>query len=362
MHVPFIEFHRYDSVTGRYLGPVPAYLDPLESSDEQPVYAAPANAIAASPAGELAPCQSYRLNAAGDAWDVVPDYSQAEIWDTTTGLRCAPTAFGESLPANLATDPPPATGEYQACEWDTKKRRWRLVPDYSGAVLRSTETTALVPSPPRGLPLPAKVTAVPLPIMAPKEAAQWDVVQEAWQIVPDHRGETWYRTADGSPTMLAEIGAVPDGLTQLPPPSRHHHWDGAGWILDEAGTVALLAEQREAAAAAVTQWKEAQIAAGTVFEFDGHRWDGGLTVRYQMASTIAAAEQIGLPTGFFWTDADDRDVAVTLDQLKALQSAHELAMVARGWEIHARQREMKREVAEMTLEQLAEFVPCWPKH
>lgn len=66
-----------------------------------------------------------------------------------------------------------------------------------------------------------------------------------------------------------------------------------------------------------------------------------------------------LPPGFFWTDRDNNDVTLTLSELRNLSAAHEVALVTRGFEIHARQRAMKTAVAEMDAEQLQAFAPGW---
>lgn len=71
---------------------------------------------------------------------------------------------------------------------------------------------------------------------------------------------------------------------------------------------------------------------------------------------------LGLPTlpeGFFWTDALNNDVPMDMASLQLLASAHEQALVVRGFQIHARQRAMKESLGTMTRQQLLDFTPGW---
>ncbi|EIH2669174.1 DUF4376 domain-containing protein, partial [Escherichia coli] len=60
---------------------------------------------------------------------------------------------------------------------------------------------------------------------------------------------------------------------------------------------------------------------------------------------VVATAQAGLlPDGFFWTDADNNNVVLTREKLIALNDAMMVAMVAEGFKIHERQREMKEQL------------------
>ena len=64
-----------------------------------------------------------------------------------------------------------------------------------------------------------------------------------------------------------------------------------------------------------------------------------------------------LPDGFFWTDASNKDVPLSLAELQALNAAHETAIVLRGFEIHAAQRAMKSALESMDQTDLQAFDP-----
>lgn len=107
---------------------------------------------------------------------------------------------------------------------------------------------------------------------------------------------------------------------------------------------------------AIEKWRDEQEALGIVFEHHDQLWDGGLIVRQRMQPVIALSE---LPPGFFWTSLSNEDVLMDLDGMRSLNASHEAALVARGFQIHARQRAMKASVAAMDAERLAAFVPDW---
>ena len=113
---------------------------------------------------------------------------------------------------------------------------------------------------------------------------------------------------------------------------------------------------RSAARAQIEQWRDQQEHEGLTFTHDGRAWDGGLIVRQRLQPVVSLP---ALPPGFFWTDRDNNDVPLTLSELRELSAAHEVALVTRGFEIHARQRAMKAAVAEMDAERLQAFAPGW---
>ena len=113
---------------------------------------------------------------------------------------------------------------------------------------------------------------------------------------------------------------------------------------------------RSAAREQIEKWRDIQENDGLTFMHDGRAWDGGLIVRQRLQPVVSLP---ALPPGFFWTDRDNNDVPLTLSELRELSAAHEVAMVTRGFEIHARQRAMKTAVADMDAVQLQAFAPGW---
>lgn len=59
-----------------------------------------------------------------------------------------------------------------------------------------------------------------------------------WRVAVDLRG-TVYSTETGEAVEHAELGALPEGLTKIPPPSRTHRWEDGGWVLDAVAAAKL---------------------------------------------------------------------------------------------------------------------------
>lgn len=114
---------------------------------------------------------------------------------------------------------------------------------------------------------------------------------------------------------------------------------------------------RDEARIRINTWRDEQERTRITFEHAGRTWDGGLDVRTRLAGLQSLP---ALPVGFFWTDAQDSDVPMTLAALGDLHAAHEGAIANRGFEIHLRQRAMKADIETMDAEQLQAFTPDWP--
>ncbi len=96
------------------------------------------------------------------------------------------------------------------------------------------------------------------------------------------------------------------------------------------------------------KWRDAMEALGYVFEHRGRKWDYGKETMTRLGMSASAARGGVLPEGFFWTDAENNDVPMTADELISLSDAAGKAMFRKGLEIHIRQREMKKAIAELS--------------
>ncbi|GAB6035836.1 hypothetical protein JCM15519_03950 [Fundidesulfovibrio butyratiphilus] len=76
----------------------------------------------------------------------------------------------------------------------------------------------------------ASATELAPPAVEPGQAAVFD--GQAWRVVEDHRGEAVYSTADGTRIVIAALGPMPEGCTQIPRPGMHYTWDGQAWRAD----------------------------------------------------------------------------------------------------------------------------------
>lgn len=141
----------------------------------------------------------------------------------------------------------------------------------------------------------------------------------------------------------------------------------AACLSGDAGEVApyvppdppALESVRAQVVAKINTWRDVQEQAQIVFEWGGRQWDGGLRVRTHLQPVVALPE---LPPGFFWTDYNNEDVPVTVADVAALNAAHEAALIAQGWAIHVRQREMKTEVELLaTAAEVLAYPVGWPE-
>lgn len=169
-----------------------------------------------------------------------------------------------------------------------------------------------------------------------------DAVARVWSVPVEYRDNGLF-VAIVAPGQPEEIPACDPAAAQL---------------LGEVAYPASQALQRQSAHAAaharIESWRDAQERAPIVFEHAGHAWDGGLQTRQRLQPVVALD---ALPDGFFWTDADNNDVPVSLDDLRALNAAHEAAIVLRGLEIHTLQRAMKYALESMDTADLQAFDP-----
>lgn len=112
----------------------------------------------------------------------------------------------------------------------------------------------------------------------------------------------------------------------------------------------------------INVWRDKQEKTNLLFQHAGHQWDGGTDSKNRITETLELANASGvLPEGFFWTTADNKDIPVTVTELRALADAMIMARGQRGFEIHARQRQMKAEVSALTtVEDVQTYSIGWP--
>ncbi|HAF5675555.1 TPA: DUF4376 domain-containing protein [Salmonella enterica subsp. enterica serovar Kottbus] len=98
----------------------------------------------------------------------------------------------------------------------------------------------------------------------------------------------------------------------------------------------------------INKWRDAQESGNVIFTWKKRRWDASRVSQSRITPVLELAATQGLPEGFFWTDADNNDVPVSVEDLQAISDGMEKALVAQGWKIHERQRQMKKAVDALT--------------
>ena len=205
--------------------------------------------------------------------------------------------------------------------------------------------------------IPANATTVAPPkiILSDHFAAFKDGI---WSQVENHKGKAVYNKETKAAREITEVGPIPDTETELAP-SEDDVWAVNGWVLDPEA----INRHKERKTAAIRSWRGEQERENLLFDHGGYQWDGGIDSKSRMDETLALSGAIGaLPDGFFWTSADDVDIPMELVELESLAEALYAARGLRGFALHARQREMKVEVAALTtIEEVQAYQVGWPE-
>lgn len=133
-------------------------------------------------------------------------------------------------------------------------------------------------------------------------------------------------------------------------PSSHHVFD---YTHKKWADPRSIEEIRSLAIKRIESWRLEQEQQDFEFNHAGRQWDAGLSTRQRLQPVLSLSQ---LPEGFFWTDADNNNVPITLPELLALSAAHEQALVLKGFEIHAQQRAMKNAVEAATSKEAVESI------
>lgn len=148
-------------------------------------------------------------------------------------------------------------------------------------------------------------------------AARW--TGEAWEYIPDHRGQTAYLTADGQAVIVDAAGELSDGLTLDAPPSHWHTWDGKKWAISKEAKAEQLAQAKAAKLAEINRAAQACIdqAAGLdkVPQFEVATW----TIQALEAKAWHADNAAATPT--LDAIADARGVPAETLKQKAYEKA-----------------------------------------
>ncbi|NWA11916.1 hypothetical protein [Pseudomonas gingeri] len=133
-----------------------------------------------------------------------------------------------------------------------------------------------------GSQMPDNAVELPAELAAPADGYVWTLVNGAAAQCEDNRG-TVYSTTTALPELHTALGALPDGLTKLAPPSPDYSWSGFEWAFDEvlrAKNMTALCSQLGAAIDAAADTARLSVVG-----------DALRAVEYQAAATEARAFQ-----------------------------------------------------------------------
>ncbi|WP_070962884.1 DUF4376 domain-containing protein [Vibrio sonorensis] len=178
--------------------------------------------------------------------------------------------------------------------------------------------------------------------------------------------EKTYQYTDAKKTTVRTIGCETGASETIP--KRHRFWYEKG--VDKAEKEGLilpcdyvkpptLEEAYQLKYSDINTWRDREEAKqSATVTVDGVAYDADPASRTKIQSYLAAdfAPE-------FWTSADNRDIKpFSLTTLKAIQSA----ILSKGFEIHARQRQLKSELdalkasKSVTVKKIQAFVVDWP--
>ncbi|EHC2166011.1 DUF4376 domain-containing protein [Salmonella enterica] len=148
-------------------------------------------------------------------------------------------------------------------------------------------------------------------------------------------------------------GLWPVGLSvaEVPDTTENRRADISGrWGFDGEKIVDLMTtdKAREQKIREIDAWRNKQESGSVTFTWNNHSWDASKESQDRLAPVLVVAKSGQLPDGFFWTDANNEDVPVTVDDLTAIDAGMTQAMVVQGFKIHERQRKMKKDISELT--------------
>ncbi|MGD8172126.1 DUF4376 domain-containing protein [Vibrio sp. TRT 21S02] len=226
----------------------------------------------------------------------------------------------------------------------------------TGELLGQREAISDIKQPDRFV-IPPYQTPVELPEDSLAENEYWafldqndkparDYTLGAWFKKKKYHEVTAYHKQTKHPKEFDDVSLVDNEHTiNVPPP--HSIWQSGNWVQQ----VDLL---KEAKRKEINHWRDTQEAnAEQKVVVSSIEWDAGPSDRIRIESTLAGDF---IPP--FWTDANDIDQPIGRDSLKAIHTA----IVQRGFEIHARQREMKCEIETITdFSTLEAYQVDWPQ-
>ncbi|HIB1683351.1 TPA: DUF4376 domain-containing protein [Salmonella enterica subsp. enterica serovar Muenchen] len=174
--------------------------------------------------------------------------------------------------------------------------------------------------------------------------------------------------ADGIIHSLSlDVSALwPDGLSvaEVPDTTANRRADTSGrWGFDGTDIIDLMTpdEAREQKTREIDAWRDIQENGAITFTWNNHVWDASKASQDRLTPVLVVARSGQLPAGFFWTDANNEDIPVTIDDLLAIDAGMTQAMVTQGFKIHERQRQMKKDIAGLTrVSDILNYSVGWP--
>ena len=166
---------------------------------------------------------------------------------------------------------------------------------------------------------PANSTEIQPQACGPKQALKFHPDLSVWELLADHREETWYDQATGASTIIQTVGQPAANLAPTLPAS------------------VLLANAQAAQVNTVTGAYQAAIYAPIAYMGSTFQADSG---SQSLMAQVISASGGSVPAGFAWFDATNNPVAMTFAQLQGLAQA----ILLRGQPLFVKLQTLKAEI------------------
>ena len=156
--------------------------------------------------------------------------------------------------------------------------------------------------------IPANATSIAIGVDKVGFVQVFNEANKKWGYVEDNRSKIVYDTTTKQESKVDYLGVIKSGFTELIP-NASDKWNGSKWLLDITISLATKLSELETAYNNANELDIAYL--GTTFQADTKSQD--LIVKVLSAGSV--------PTGFFWIDKANNQVAMTYTQVQGLSGA-----------------------------------------
>lgn len=177
------------------------------------------------------------------------------------------------------------------------------------------------------------------------EQLKYQPDSDIFLVEPKQVEVTAYHKQTKQPKQFDDKSLVTVEYTILKP-LANSEWNSSEW--EKKIELARNAKHDE-----IIAWRGAEEAKPKQFvTIDSIKWDSDPAARLRIESTLASDF---IPP--YWTDANNVDQPITRESLKAIHTE----IIKKGFDIHSRQRKMKKEIEELTpVDAVEKYQVGWP--
>ncbi|EAX8474373.1 DUF4376 domain-containing protein [Salmonella enterica] len=168
--------------------------------------------------------------------------------------------------------------------------------------------------------LPSNCTQTPPPEIKQGFTPVW--LGEEWQLVEDHRGQTFYDKQSGHKVYITELGPLSENITIISPMSKFDRWNGETWQPSITDAKAAKIQQIKAHRDTVT---------ADYIVIDGNHFHSDANSRIQQMSLTRMGQTKQIPAGLMWQTKNNGLIKLTNDiaaQFETVTMDHDMRLFA----------------------------------